>query len=264
MSAAELLLHDEDEDVRAWAEAALNRLRAPVAPSQAQPAALQAVQPAPSQAAVQKREDSASSALDLLQDDDDDVRAWAEVALRQGRASAAHRRGSPSAATKPSTPLTGAPLSSGDGQLGTAGSLSFAVAAPVAESVEETQSDVISVCVRCRGLNAAERPGGTAWKMDGSLIWEAEAEVCLGAVLNAVLLFARDHEELHTLALLTHWHPSAQAEAEMTGQDITAYEFPKVFSPSSTQVRSCPCMYCPFAMFVSVLCCGRRAEEGGA
>lgn len=208
MSAAELLLDDEDEDVRAWAEAALNRLRGPVAsvpaPAKARPAMLQAPQPAQHAAAAPlSPADSAASARDLLQDDDDDVRAWAELALRQGRGeSAARGRGSPAPSPKPSTPLgrtqrsrgeqrnglyrstaaAGAfgPEASGQGgedrQLRTAGSLSFSVPA-LTDSVDETQSDVISVCVRSRGLNAAERPGGSAWKMDGTLIWEAEAEV---------------------------------------------------------------------------------------
>lgn len=205
MSSAELLLDDEDEDVRAWAEAALNRLRGPVAsvPAPAsKPRVLLQQAHAQSQPSPQ-RPDSAASALDLLGDDDDDVRAWAEVALRQGRVgSAARGKGSPATSPKPSTPPTRALRSRGEqknglyrsngGQGGPAagvgaqltedrhlrsgGSLSFAVPA-LSDSVDETQSDVISVCVRCRGLNAAERAGGSAWKMDGSLIWEAEAEV---------------------------------------------------------------------------------------
>jgi|APGre2960657444_1045066.scaffolds.fasta_scaffold00371_9 hypothetical protein len=64
--------------------------------------------------------------------------------------------------------------------------------------------DVISVCVRLRGLNQRElQEGGPAcaWKQSGCLVWEAEAE------------------EL----------------AEATGGDVSAYEFPAVFAPTARQ-----------------------------
>jgi hypothetical protein len=78
-------------------------------------------------------------------------------------------------------------------------------ATPEADSAGggEEQEQVISVCIRMRGLVEREAADGVAWKVDGRYVWEAEAE----------------------------------AAAEERGGDVTAYEFPAVFGPGATQTQ---------------------------
>lgn len=210
MSAAELLLDDEDDDVRAWAAAALSGLRVgassiPILPTRS-------AQPAQMQAAALSRGDSAASPLDLLEDDDGEVRAWAELALKHGREQPPPRARDcfPSLPEPYTTEQTnglykgsaaaGAPaahLSSPKGgavQTAATGSPSFAEAL-VAQPQDELQSDVISVSVRCRGLNVPERPGGSAWKMDGALIWEVEAEARSTLALSSMSVHCANRNE---------------------------------------------------------------------
>ena len=219
-AAAAELFDDEDDEVRAWAEAALGgrtsaagpgrvAAQSPIKPHQTVQGGGKRAPAAPWQ--QQPRQQSDSSAAELLAaDDDEEVRAWAAAALGQSRAQAA-----PVAAPEP-------PSGSGRSPSGVRGSSRGSVrehggrsslellqmgshgVEQLTEEPEDEAQNVISVCVRLRGLNTAERPGGMAWKTEGGLIWETEAE----------------------------------AEAEQTGRDLTAYEFPKLFTPAATQARA--------------------------
>jgi hypothetical protein len=185
-----------------------------------------AASPRGSRAATPTRRSGASA---LLGDDDAAVRAWAAGALAP----------SPSRATPPSSPrgggrasprpasaasggvvyasftpspapprgasrattLTAEPSTEDGSTPDAAAAAPAAAAAAAAASTVGADGEVISVCIRMRGLNEREAADGIAWKVDGKYVWEAEAE----------------------------------AEAEARGGDVTAYEFPAVFGATSTQ-----------------------------
>ena len=211
-SSAADLLDDEDDEVRAWAAAALGRTgQAALARGRTPPSSMQSPgrssthwqdrlqAPAAAAAPTWQHQPHAlrpqqqyGGAAGLLADDDEEVRAWAEAALGQSRAQAAlavpaAAQPQPSSSGRSPRPRLesrgavvraadlGSSMRSSQQELANAASSVYELPA---DSPEDEASNVISVCVRLRGLNAAERPGGLAWKTEGGLIWEAEAEVC--------------------------------------------------------------------------------------
>ena len=149
--------------------------------------------------------DTASRALReaaLLGDTDAAVRAWAASAMPRG-ATPPQGGGSP-LLQRPRSGVSPAPPSP---RTASARSRTPPAATPEAEigagGGGEEQQQVISVCIRMRGLVEREAADGVAWKVDGRYVWEAEAE----------------------------------AAAEERGGDVTAYEFPAVFGHGATQTQ---------------------------
>jgi len=166
---------------------------------------------------------AAPSPRQLLLDEDAEVRAWATAALGYAKPSVGGRAGQPAtpqpaaAAARGASPpphriiTVGKPRTHGEPPAGAGlrSSLDLAgvdIAALAATprggnaaddlngpgGADEGRMDVISVCVRARALNAVETAHGTAWKVEGNLVWEVEAEArppachprALGGVLN--------------------------------------------------------------------------------
>jgi hypothetical protein len=148
--------------------------------------------------------DAASRALReaaLLGDTDAAVRAWAASAMPRG--ATPPRGGASPLLQGPRSGVSPAPPSP---RTASARSRTPPAATPEADSGAgsgEEQEQVISVCIRMRGLVEREAADGVAWKVDGRYVWEAEAE----------------------------------AAAEERGGDVTAYEFPAVFGPGATQTQ---------------------------